>query len=100
MSVAIPLAREANGHKGTHAEVQRGTESHLQKQSLSHAYAHTHTTGQTTPYVSVRGIRAVTWRRLQQWMPQKADMCRGGTFRQGTREDVQAHLVACGGLGE
>lgn len=61
---------------------------------------HTHATGQTPPHMSVRGIRAVTWRCLQQLMPQKADVHRGGTFRQGAREDVQSRVVACGKLGE
>lgn len=78
------------------------TEGHREPPTKAESLTHTHThrAGQTPPYVSVRGIRAVTWRRLQQLMPQKANVCRGGMFRQGTREDVQTHPVARGGLGE
>lgn len=62
---------------------QRATYKSRVSLTCIHAYTHNRTST-TTPFC----MWAMTWRQLQQLMPQKADVHRGGTFRQGTCENM------------
>lgn len=99
MGTATPGHMEQTGDDGKHSDMNRGTESHLRKQSLSHVCTQSHTRHNKQHRTSLHvGFQAVTWRHLQPALSRTAGVHREGTFSQGIHEDVQSRVVAHGNL--